>query len=150
MPVITFETLVHAPIERCFDLNLDVDVHAAAFADTGERALAGVTHGRLGPGDTVTWEAVHFGLRQRLTTRITLYDRPHRFQDEQVSGAFHRFRHLHTFTTAAGGTLMADHFDYESPLGPLGRLADRLFLRRYVERLLRQRATAVRAACEAS
>ena len=30
-----------------------------------------------------------------------------------------------------------------------GRLADRLFLRRYVERLLRQRATAVRAACEA-
>lgn len=149
MPVIEFETLVRSPIERCFDLNLDVDLHAAAFANTGERAVAGVTHGRLGPGDTVTWEAVHLGLRQRLTTRITLYDRPHRFQDEQLSGAFHRFRHLHTFASVPGGTLMADRFDYESPLGLVGHMADRLFLRRYVERLLHQRAEAIRQACEA-
>ena len=34
---------------------------------------------------------------------------------------------------------MLDTFDYTSPLGLLGRLADVLFLRQYMSRLLRQR-----------
>lgn len=34
---------------------------------------------------------------------------------------------------------MIDVFDYTSPLGPLGSLADLLFLRRYMTRLLRDR-----------
>src|SRR2546430_13616299 len=35
-----------------------------------------VTSGLLGPGDVVTWEARHFGVRQRLTVKITAFDRP--------------------------------------------------------------------------
>jgi hypothetical protein len=34
---------------------------------------------------------------------------------------------------------MVDIFDYTSPLGPLGWLADHLFLRQYMTRLLRDR-----------
>ena len=112
--------------------------------------MAGVTSGRLGLGDEVTWEATHFGVRQRLTSRITEFDPPNRFVDEMVRGAFARFRHEHQFLSVPDGTDMVDIFDYTSPLGPLGRLADRLFLRRYMTTLLRQRNAYLKRAAEST
>jgi ligand-binding SRPBCC domain-containing protein len=109
----------------------------------------GVTSGLLGPGDEVTWEATHFGVRQRLTSRITEFDPPSRFVDEMVRGAFRRFRHEHQFLAAEGGTEMVDIFDYMSPLGPLGSVADHLFLRRYMTRLLRERNAYLKHVAEA-
>ncbi len=79
MPTIRPETTILAPIERCFDLSLDVDLHSRSVAQTHERAVAGVTTGRMQLGDIVTWEAVHFGVRQRLTSKITAYERPPAF-----------------------------------------------------------------------
>src|SRR5690606_23982501 len=111
-------------------------VHMDSMAQTSERAVGGRTSGRIELGESVTWEAVHLGVRQRLTARITAFEAPNRFVDEMVSGAFSRFWHEHRFEERDGGTLMTDVFDYTSPLGPLGRLADVLFLRRYMERLL--------------
>lgn len=94
MPLIRLETMIDAPPERCFDLAIDVDVHVASVAASGERAVAGVTAGRMALGDWVTWEARHFGVRQRLTAVITEYDRPHAFVDEMRAGIFERFRHF--------------------------------------------------------
>jgi hypothetical protein len=45
-------------------------------AHTGEIAVAGVTAGLIGPDDEVTWQATHFGIRPKLTSRITAYNRP--------------------------------------------------------------------------
>ena len=39
-------------------------------------------------GQTVTWQARHFGLPFRMTSKITEYERPTHFVDEQVSGPF--------------------------------------------------------------
>lgn len=139
MPVILLRTRVAAPPTRCFDLARDVDLHQRSTAASRERAVAGVTSGLLGPGDEVTWEATHFRVRQRLTSRITEFEPPRRFVDEMVKGAFRRFRHEHQFLAVEGGTEMVDIFDYTSPLGPLGSFADRLFLRRYMTRFLLDR-----------
>jgi len=109
-------------------------------ASTGERAVGGVTTGLMGLGDEVTWEARHLGVRQRLTTRITAYEPPRHFRDSQVKGAFARFDHDHYFECLPDGrTRMRDVFDYTSPLGFIGMLADRLFLARYMRRFLRRR-----------
>ena len=150
MPVIVLRTRVAAPPSRCFDLARDVDLHERSTAASHERAVAGVTSGLLKPGDEVTWEATHFGVRQRLTSRITEFDPPNRFVDEMVRGAFARFRHEHQFLAVQGGTEMVDIFDYTSPLGPLGRLADGLFLRRYMMRLLRARNAYLKRAAESA
>lgn len=139
MPVIVLRTPVAAPPSRCFDLARDVDLHQRSTAASHERAVAGVTSGLMKAGDEVTWEATHFGVRQRLTSRITEFEPPNRFVDEMVRGAFRRFRHEHQFLSVPDGTEMVDIFDYTSPLGALGRLADRLFLRRYMTRLLSER-----------
>jgi ligand-binding SRPBCC domain-containing protein len=96
----------------------------------------------------VTWEAVHFGIRQRLTTRITRLERPHLFVDEMVSGAFRSFTHLHQFERENDGTRMIDVFTYVSPLGAIGRLADRLFLAEYMRRFLSERAATIKRVAE--
>jgi len=108
-----------------------------------------VTSGLLGPGDEVTWEAVHFGVRQRLTARITRFEPPHLFEDEMVRGAFRSFTHTHEFRPVEGGTLMVDTFRYASPLGPLGVLADKLFIERHMRRFLTERAASLKRLAEA-
>lgn len=126
MSVIRQELWIRAPVERCFDLSRSVDLHLLSAADTHERVIGGITSGLMGLGDEVTWEARHFGVRQHLHVRITAYDRPHSFTDSQLRGAFGRFDHVHTFTAVDGGTLLTDVFDFDCPLGLLGRLADPL------------------------
>ncbi|MEM6731578.1 MAG: cell division protein, partial [Myxococcota bacterium] len=91
MPVLKLVTLIASTPERCFDLSLSVDFHASSMQGTNEVAVDGVTSGRMKLGDSVTWEATHFAVRQRLTTEITAYDRPHSFRDSMVRGAFKRF-----------------------------------------------------------
>ncbi|MEO8797697.1 MAG: SRPBCC family protein [Polyangiaceae bacterium] len=148
MPTIMIETRICAPRERCFDLARSVDAHLASTADTGERAVGGVTHGLLELGDQVTWEAKHLGVRQRLTARVTQLERPTLFVDEMVSGAFRSFTHRHEFEPCSDGTLMRDVFSYQAPLGALGRVAEGLFLTRYMRRFLVKRATILKTIAE--
>jgi ligand-binding SRPBCC domain-containing protein len=150
MPSFRLETVIAAPVAACFDLSLSVDAHTASMGPSGERAVAGVTFGELGPGDTVTWRARHFGVPFRMTSAITAYERPERFVDEQQQGPFASWWHEHRFTpTDAGSTLMVDLVRFRSPLGPLGRVADAVVLGRYMPHLLRQRNTWLKQALEA-
>ncbi|MBL0884762.1 SRPBCC family protein [Myceligenerans indicum] len=139
MPHLRFETLVPATTDECFRASLSVDAHTASMAASGERAVAGVTRGVMDLGDTVTWQARHFGLPIRMTSAITALDRPHRFVDEQVSGPFAHWYHEHVFTPVDAGTRMVDTIDFRAPLGPLGAVVDRLVLTRYMTRLIRER-----------
>ena len=148
MPVIEVVTRIRAAADVCFDAARDIDLHAESMRHTGEKAIAGVTKGLIGLGEQVTWEAKHFGVRQRLTSRITAFDRPRHFRDSQVAGAFRRFDHDHFFATDSDATIMRDVFDYESPLGWLGKIADRMFLRSYMIRLIEGRAAAIRQRVE--
>ncbi len=144
MPTIEIETLLPASVEACFDSALDVGLHCETMTWSGERAVAGKTEGILELGDRVTWEARHLGFRFRMTVEITRFSRPHYFVDEQVSGPFKRLCHRHDFYPVSGGCRMVDAFEYEAPFGVLGRLAERLFLHRYMARLLTRRVDALR------
>lgn len=136
MAVIILSTIIDAPRERVFDLARSIDAHQASAEKTGERAIAGVTTGLVGPRDEVTWEARHLEFRQQLTVRVTAFERPHRFQTTMLRGAFKRMVHDHTFQEHASGTEMSDRFEFESPLGFLGALAEQVFLRQYMRRFL--------------
>ncbi|MBN9654276.1 SRPBCC family protein [Halobacillus sp. GSS1] len=148
MPLINHRIFIKAPVHICFDLARNVDVHTRTTSKTDEKAVAGVTEGWMEEGDEVTWEATHFGIRQRLTARITEMDWPHRFVDVMVKGAFHSFTHTHEFFEEAGGTMMVDTFAYQSPLGPLGLMADRLFLEKYMESFIKLRALELKKMAE--
>jgi ligand-binding SRPBCC domain-containing protein len=139
MPVIDLTTPIAAPVERVFDLSRSIELHEASTARTGERAVAGVTTGLIGLGQEVTWRARHFGISQKLTVRITEFERPAHFADTMVRGAFRRMEHHHHFEPSPGGTTMRDVFDFASPLGWLGRFVDALVLTCYLRKFLIER-----------
>ena len=150
MPLIRLETYIHAPVERCFDSSLSVDAHRNSVAHTRERAVAGVTEGLMELGDIVTWEAVHFGIKQHLTVKITEYERPFRFTDEMIRGAFQEMKHVHEFVPQPDGTLMIDRFLFRAPLGIFGWLAETLVLTRYMRNLLLMRNSHLKHLVEAN
>jgi len=139
MPVIHLETFIQAPVQVCFDLSRSIDLHQVSTAGTGEKAIAGRTSGLIVAGETVTWRAKHFGIWQQLTVKIVEMKAPVFFADEMVKGTFRSFRHEHHFAEKDGGTLMKDVFDFEAPLGLLGKLAARLVLTRYMTKFLVER-----------
>ena len=139
MPVIELRTEIKADQEIVFDLARSIDLHKISTEQSNERAIAGRTEGLIGLGETVTWRAKHFGVYQNLTSKVTEYDQPNYFVDEMVSGAFKRFRHEHRFSELDDRTLMTDLFDYTSPFGFLGKLADKLILKEYLTKLLTTR-----------
>jgi ligand-binding SRPBCC domain-containing protein len=148
VPTIVVDTRIAAPIDLCFDLARDVDVHVKTSTSTGERAVGGKTSGLLELGDVVTFEGVHFGIRQRLTARIVECDPPTRFVDEMVSGAFASLRHVHEFIEESGSVLMRDTLTWRSPFGILGVLADKLFLERHMRTFMVRKQSALKAHAE--
>ena len=142
--MVRFEELtrIRAPIELCFDLARSVEVHLAGNIHWGEAAVAaaGVTSGLLNLGEQVTWRARHFGFWHKLTSEITVMERPTYFQDRMVRGIFRSMKHDHFFRKLSPGeTEMRDVFCFAAPLPVLGRLAEMFVLRRYMQALLRER-----------
>ena len=148
MATFTLETFIAAPPELCFDLSLNLDLHQGSFEHTGERIVGGRPSGCIGLHEFVTWEAKHFGIRQRMTVGITALERPHRFQDQMLKGAFKSFIHDHTFEAVPGGTLMRDRFELRAPFGPVGWVLDRLLLVPYMRKLILKRNILLKQAAE--
>jgi ligand-binding SRPBCC domain-containing protein len=149
MATIRIITEIAAPIEWCFDLARDIDFHVRTMEQTGERAVAGRTSGLISLGETVTWEARHFGIRQRFTALVTEFVYPSYFRDEMTFGAFRSFVHDHRFESRDGVTVMIDEVVFRSPFGPLGRLVDSLLMTGYLRRLLTGRSQEIKQTAEA-
>ena len=124
MPKILLRTEIKANKEIIFDLSRSIDLHKISTEHTNETAIAGKRSGLIGLNESVTWRAKHFGVYQKLTSKITEFERPNYFADQMVEGAFSEDKHEHHFANFNGGTLMTDFFDYKSPLCFLGHLAD--------------------------
>jgi ligand-binding SRPBCC domain-containing protein len=74
--------------------------------------------------------------------RITEFEWNSHFCDEQVKGPFASWKHRHGIVAESRadssgkvveGTLISDDVEYAVPLGPLGSLANALFVRRQME-----------------
>jgi len=143
-------TEIAAPPDIVFDLSLDIDEHLGSMADSGERAVGGVTSGKIGLGEEVTWRARHFGIPFTMTSRVTSLDRPRRFVDEQVSGPFRRFHHEHTFDPTDTRTRMVDRITFDAPFGPIGRATEMLVLGRYLRHLIEVRGEYLKGVAEST
>lgn len=150
MPRIELSTSILAPVDRVFDLSRSIDLHTVSAAASGEQAIDGVTSGLIGANDEVTWRAKHFGSWHTLTVRITEYDRPNHFRDVMTRGIFKRMAHDHFFDPVEDGTLMRDVFDFESPFGALGQVADLMFLSGYMRSFLLARNQIIKDTAEST
>ncbi len=139
MPLIYLETKINSTVEICFDLSRSIDLHQTSTATTKEKAIEGKTSGFISDRETVTWQAIHFGIRQKLTSKITQFQRPFYFRDEQVKGAFKYFIHDHNFEQTNKIVTMKDRLEFQSPYGFIGKLFNKIVLNNYITKLLTER-----------
>lgn len=148
MPEIYLETHINADIHNVFDIARDIDLHQKSTSKTKEKAIAGRTSGLIENGETVTWRAKHLGVYQTHTSKIINMEKPYQFTDIMLKGTFKSLHHQHVFKEKDGGTLMIDIFQFESPLGILGRWFNTVFLTRYLRNFLLERNTMIKKEAE--
>lgn len=148
MNKIILHTNISAPIERCFDLSTSIDLHKISTAKSKEQAIEGITNGLIKHNETVTWKAKHFGVWHKMKVRITEYQRPNNFTDEMVKGIFKFMRHHHEFERKGNDTVMIDTFEFASPLGILGKLVDKIIMKKYMTNFLIERNLVIKEFAE--
>ena len=148
MPKIILQTTLHSTAEICFDLSRSIDLHKISTVKNKEEAIAGKITGLISLGESVTWKATHFGIRQVLTSKITRFERPFYFRDEQVNGAFKAFKHDHYFDVSNHIVVMKDIFEFTTPFGIPGKLFNKLVLTRYMTKLLTERNAVIKVYAE--
>ena len=89
---------------------------------------------KMYPGLVITYTVKPLlGISMKWATEITqIKDRSH-FIDYQMSGPYDIWHHQHFFKEIDGGVEMTDIVHYKLPLGPLGKFANWLFVRKQVE-----------------
>lgn len=88
---------------------------------------------------TIRWR----GLPIRWITEIEEWLPGKRFVDRQIRGPYRLWHHTHGFETAGDDTIVEDVVRYALPLGPVGRIAHALLVRRDVERIFDFRASRI-------
>lgn len=151
MPVIEIETIINQKNNIVFDLARSIDLHKISAKSSNEKAIAGKTSGLISMDESVTWRAKHFGINQVLTSKITAFNYPNYFTDEMQKGIFKSFKHDHFFEDFENDkTLMKDVFDYKSPFGLLGKIADKIFLKSYMKSFLIERNQVIKDFAESN
>jgi len=144
MPHIERAVEIHAPIERVFAFITDIRNHPRVVPPQTQEQLLDAGEMPMRLGVVVRLRARYGGIRWTLASQITAFDPPGSlhpgsayFRDEQVSGPFAVWRHDHWFaSTPAGSTCLTDRFTYAAPLGPPGRMIERLWLHDRLTHLL--------------
>ena len=91
-------------------------------------------------GTLIDYQLKLHGLPVKWRTRISAWEPPYRFVDEQLRGPYRRWIHEHTFAEHEAGTICKDRVRYVVPGGPLAPLINRLFVEKDVQRIFAHRA----------
>jgi ligand-binding SRPBCC domain-containing protein len=128
---------IAAPAERLYRFHLDTR-NAPLISPDGATfvAIAGRFPVEEGARVTLRVRQRPLPLAQTWVVRIDRLVEDRLVVDVAERSPFAEWRHEHRFAALGGGhTLMSDVVTYRLPGGPLGRLADRLAVRRWLDRM---------------
>jgi ligand-binding SRPBCC domain-containing protein len=83
------------------------------------------------------------GIKMNWMTEITIVKEHQYFVDEQRFGPYAMWHHEHHFKKIKGGVHMTDVLNYAIPYGPIGTIANKVLVRRQVEKVFAYREKAV-------
>ena len=132
-----------APRERVFEFFVTPENLPAITPEW--LGLTLLTRGPMAAGTVLEYRIRWLGFPFRWRSLIREYDPPYRFVDVQVVGPYARWEHRHMFLEEEGGTVVEDRVTYRLPLGPIGKLAHRVCVRRQLEAIFAYRQSRLRA-----
>ena len=86
-------------------------------------------------GAQIDYRLSLMGLPVRWRTRISSWEPPQRFSDDQERGPYALWHHVHEFEAVGEQTRMRDRVDYRLPFAALGALAHALWVRHTLRRI---------------
>jgi ligand-binding SRPBCC domain-containing protein len=97
-------------------------------------------------GALIEYRVKLFGVPMRWSSKITEWNPPHDFTDEQVRGPYAVWLHTHSFREENGGTLLLDSVKYAVPFSwlPGVALVERFLVRPELKRIFEYRKVALR------
>ena len=96
------------------------------------------------PGTRIEYRIKLNGIPLKWRTLIEEFVPDERFVDTQEKGPYARWHHTHTFRDVPGGTELGDRVEYALPLGPLGRIAHAVMVKRQLRTIFEYRARVMR------
>ncbi len=125
------QKLIPTGIKECWDFFKDPANLAEITPDEMGFKITSPPHkGKMYPGQIITYKVSPvLGIPINWMTEITSVNAPFSFVDTQLVGPYKVWHHQHHFQETENGTLMTDIVNYSIPLGPLGSIADVLFVK---------------------
>jgi ligand-binding SRPBCC domain-containing protein len=93
---------------------------------------------RIEAGTIIDYKLRIHGFPMRWQSKITTWEPPYRFVDEQIRGPYRRWHHEHVFEESTHGTLIRDIVHYSVPGG---RLINRLFVQPDLRKIFAYRSS---------
>jgi ligand-binding SRPBCC domain-containing protein len=94
-------------------------------------------------GTLIDYAVKILGFEHHWRTLITEYDPPDSFVDVQLKGPYKLWHHTHRFVDNHSNTTIIDEIRYIVPFGILGRLMNRIFIRRQLEFIFNYRSQVI-------
>jgi ligand-binding SRPBCC domain-containing protein len=157
MPTVQFETAIAAPLLKVWEFHQDPRTSLANITPSDQQAViehvdepmiegSRVIINTRGPLGRIRWVAK---IVEIVPPHAVVFGEEARFVDEQESGPFKYWRHAHEFERIDENTTrIVDTITYRLPLGPLGWLADRLYVAPKLRRMFAYRHEATRRTLE--
>jgi ligand-binding SRPBCC domain-containing protein len=137
-------TFIAAPVERVFDLSRHLALYRYIFHNKNERFSAASGTNLLSKNETMSINVTHAGKTRVSLLKITDLQKPLAFTEEQVKGDLEKFKHEHHFRQIENGTIIIDYLDFGEPRDIIGKLLGKLYLKKYLEQLVRKRHEVIR------
>ena len=148
MARIHLTTFIAAPTERVFDLTRNLAVYKYVFNSRKEKFSSAAGTKLLSKEESVSIVAKHLGKERVTTLKITTLDRPLLLVEEQSKGDLQMYRHEHHFKPIDNGTIVIDLIDFGEPRDFVGRYLGKIYLKNYIEELVRKRNELIRSYAE--
>lgn len=134
-----YQIFIDRAPQAVFEFQANLKNHPRISPPDGREEVVSPLDTELSLGVRVSFRARHGGVWHALESEIVEWNPPYGFVDRQVSGPFASWSHRHRFVAFQAGTLMTDQIEYTPPAGPLGALAERLWLGKHMDEFFNYR-----------
>lgn len=134
-----YQIFIDRPPQAVFDFHINPRNLARLSPEEAREEAETDAEIPTGVGSRLQFRARRGPVPRRMEVEMTEWNPPHGFAERQVSGPFASWTHKRRFAPFQAGTLMTDTLEYEPIAGPLGVLADKLFLAKNLDTLFAHR-----------
>jgi ligand-binding SRPBCC domain-containing protein len=134
-----YQLFIDRPPEAVFEFHANLKNHPRINPPESREEVVSPLDTELALGVHLSFRTRYSGLWHPLESEVVEWNPPFSFVDRQVTGPFASWSHRHRFVAFQTGTLMTDQIEYTPAGGPLGNLAEWLYLGKRLDEFFHHR-----------